>query len=271
MTLHCQYISLKIPVMSRPNLPLGILALSAFLLPFAPATSSQAQDEFSEDSERDWLEYYYERPTPGDFVDQMREYSEDGTLMNEHARPALIGFISQLIRQNRDKIDDWFTKLRGLPPEEMQVLLTGMLYSRTAEADAILKREFGEQFEQQKKDLPKILELQLDKTQTLDMLWGFFYATGSENALRRVISCFNFVDAPNNPDFADIPEGFSPLYTNLPEAAAWTLLSNASRHPKVRKYCEEIYQDEDALSDTERRILREKVLAELDPRKYGQG
>lgn len=266
MPLHCQYISAKLPAMLPPKSPFHSLRILAGLVLFLGLAGPMvAQNSPSVDAERDWLEYYYERPEPGKFVEQMWEYSKDGTLQNESARPALIGFISQLVRQNRDKVDEWFTQLRGLPPAEMQVLLTGMLYSRTAEADAVLKREFGEQFEEQKRELPKILEMQLDKTQTLDMLWGFFYATGSENAIRRIISCFNFIDAPKDPDFADIPEGFSPLYTNLPEAAAWTLASNAQRHPKVRKYCKELLADEDALSAAERKILEQNVMAELPP------
>ena len=266
MTLHCQYISTKLPPMLPPISSFRFLrAIVGLVLFLGLPGPLHAQDSPSVDVERDWLEYYYERPEPGKFVQKMREYSRDGTLMNESARPALIGFISQLIRQNRDKVDEWFTELRGLPPAEMQILLTGMLYSRTAEADAVLQREFGEQFEAQKKELPKILEMQLDKTQTLDMLWGFFYATGSENALRRVIACFNFIDAPENPDFADVPEGFRPLYTNLPEAAAWTLASNAQRHPKVRQYCKKLLAEEDALSPAERKILEQNVMEALPP------
>ena len=85
-------------------------------------------------AEKDFLEFYYENPRPEEFVAQMKEWSADGTLDNEFARPALIAFISQVIRENRDQLRQWYRDLAGLQPEQMQVLLTGMLYSRTSEA-----------------------------------------------------------------------------------------------------------------------------------------
>ncbi|MCB1231133.1 MAG: hypothetical protein KDN19_12735, partial [Verrucomicrobiae bacterium] len=239
MTLHCQYIPRKVSDMR------GVLILF-FCLAFSGMV--QAQDEqLGRDTSADWLEYYYLKPKPDEFVKYMKSYSQDGTLSNENARPALIGFISQVIRQNRDKLEKWFYDLSGLPPEHMQVLTTAMLYSRTKEADQLLQDVFGDQFEKQKEELPKILELQLDKPHTIDMIWGFFYATGSENAVRRLVWCFNFVDAPKDPTFAKVPEGFSPLYRELPEAAAYTILSNAERHKRVREICKKLYEDEEAL------------------------
>ena len=240
-----------------------------FGLFLAPLPShSQEEVTFSEsesvEAERDWLEFYYEKPTPGEFVDQIRQYSKEGILLDEGARPALIGFLSQVMRQNRGLIAEWYGELRSLSPEELQVIHTAMLYSRTSEADTLLKLAFGEELEKQKEELPKILELQLDRQQTLDMLWGFFYATGSENAIRRVVACFQFADQPVSPEDADLPPNYRPLYSQLPDAAAWSLLSNSIRHPKVRKICRELGRDEDELTPTEQRLLKEKVLDRLD-------
>lgn len=246
-------------------------SVAAILLAFASLlTTGVAQDapDPSVDEAADWLEYYYQNPSPEQFVSRMRGYSQDGTLASERARPALIGFVSQIIRQNRDQIDQWYGQLAGLPPEERQLLHTAMLFSRTAEADTILEREFGQKFREQKKETPKILELQLDKTHTLDMLWGFFYATGSESAIRRIISYFNLENLPEKPEDVEIPEGYKPLYTEMPEAAAWTLVANGSRHPAVRRACEDLYEKKGELTDSERHLLFEKVLKELDPGKY---
>lgn len=256
-------------VMKTASSSLGWLAAALLFGLAGPSFSQDASDEPDDPViERDWLESYYEAPTPEQFVERMREYSRDGVFLEDRARPALIGFISQVMRQNRDKIKTWHEELRSLSPEELQVIHTAMLYSRTSEADEVLQAAFGERFEEQKKELPRILEMKLAQTHSIDMLWGFFYATGSENAVRRVIGCFIFADAPDNPDFAEVPEGFSPLYTDLPEAAAWTLVSNASRHPKVLEICEKLYDSEGALNPTERRLLRESVLLRFKPEKY---
>ncbi|MCB1076713.1 MAG: hypothetical protein KDM63_03195 [Verrucomicrobiae bacterium] len=214
--------------------------------------------------EEDWLENYYLHPSPDQFVKRVREFSEDGTLANEGARPALIGFLSQVIRQNREKIAEWHGALRGLPPEEMQIVHTAMLHARISEADDILKEGIGEEeFKKAEEETPKILEMKLAQPHAIDILWGYFYATGSEAAIRRIVSCFIYEDAPENPEFAKVPEGYKPFYAELPEAAAWTLVSNATRHPKVMSILLDLDKKEDALSPTERRLLREKVFAEI--------
>lgn len=219
-----------------------------------------------EESEKDWLEYYYESPTPENFVKNMKDWAEDGTLDNEHAKPALIAFGSQLIRQNRDSLVGWYDQLAGMSPEHKQVLHTQMLFSRTGEADKIMRDMFGKQYDEQKKETPKILELPLDKRSTLDMLWGFFYATGSENAIRRVVTCFRFQDAPDNPDGVDVPEGYVPLYKELPFFASNTLIANGERHPKVVEILEALLKD-DTLLPMEKNGVYE-VLSELNPKKY---
>lgn len=220
-----------------------------------------------EEKEADWLEFYYQNPTPERFVRQMKDWSKDGTLANESARPALIGFLSQLIRQNRDQLKQWYQDLSGFTPEEKTILHTAMLYSRTKEADELLKAMFGAQYEEQKKITPKILELPLDKETTVDLVWGFFYATGSEQALRRLILCFRFLDAPDKPDGVDVPEGYLPYYKHLPEAAYVSLISNIERHPDILATCERIYAGDDSLVPTEKRELYD-LMALFLPEKY---
>ncbi|MCB1065186.1 MAG: hypothetical protein KDN20_20005 [Verrucomicrobiae bacterium] len=272
MTLHCHYKVSTILAMSKQRLSrFSIFALT--LISTATLAVCQEDGDFGAPrlEEPDWLENYYLDPTPEQFVEKMREYSQDGTLVNEEARGALVGFISQLIRQNRDKIDDWYTALSGLTPEEKQVLHTAMLFSHTEESKAILKLEFDEKFETEKEELPKILELKLDEVRTLDMLWGFFYATGSENAIRRIIACFQFADTKVDPNSAKIPEGYSPLSEQLPEAAAWSLKSNAIRHEKVKDICFKLYGEKKTLSPTEKSLLREKVLSGFLPEDTPEG
>jgi hypothetical protein len=255
--------------MSQPFRLWSIGLIAAFLagppLRGQEPKSAETAPPPSEAGEPDWLEFYYEKPSPEQFLERIREFSQDGTLLNERARPALIGFLSQVFRQNRDKVAEWHGALRGLSPEEMQVVNTAMLYARIGEADEILKEQLGEEeFAKAQEEAPKILEMKLAQVQSLDMLWGYYYATGSETAIRRIVSSFIYENAPDNPEFAKIPEGFKPFYKELPEAAAWTLVSNASRHPKVLTILQELDKREEALSPTERRLLREKVLAELN-------
>ena len=251
------------------SLPFPGLLLSVIPVFFC-SLSLQAAESVSpseKEKEADWLEYYYENPSPDRFVTEVKSWSEDGTLNNESARPALIAFISQLIRHNRDKLEIWYDALSGLTPEQKTVIHTAMLFSRTEEADALMSKMFGKQYDEQKRETKKILELPLDKRSTIDMLWGFFYATGSEHAIRRIILCFRFVDAPDNPKRVNVPKGYVPLYKQLPKFAYISLASNCERHPDVLKMCEKIYTDDESLIPSEKKELYD-LLSEFMPKKY---
>lgn len=237
-----------------------------FLLGTVDAQEAAATGESGEVEEKDWLEFYYQDPDPGRLVSEVKQWAKDGTLKNQGARPVIIAFLSQVFRQNRKEIAGWYEELSGLPDEYRQIIHTAMLFSRTTEADALLRESFGNEYEEQKHALPKILEMKLAQRNTLDMLWGFFYATGSENAIRRIVWSFRFDAAPDNPDFAKIPKDHRPLYKDLPDAAAWSLVSNARRHPKVRKVCEDLYDKDKDLVAPEKRRLGD-VLHELTSKK----
>lgn len=216
--------------------------------------------------EEDWLENYYKNPTPERFVEQMKDWAADGTLDNEIAKPAIIAFTSQLLRQNRDRIESWYSALSGLSPSQMQVLHTAMLFSRTSEADGIMRKQFGKKYDEQKVETQKILKMPLDKPKTIDMLWGFFYATGSETAIRRVVAGFSFLDAPENPDGVEVPEGYLPLYKSLPTIAFNSLASNAERHPRVLEILKALNEGGD-LSPREKEGVYD-ILSEIDPEAY---
>lgn len=226
------------------------------------AESSDAAAEAEADT-RDWLESYYENPTPGQFVDTVKDWSADGTLDNDHAKPAIIAFASQVMRQNRDRIADWYRDLAGLPPDHMQVIHTAMLFSRTKQADAIMEELFGPAYREHREKTGKILELPLDKRSTLDMLWGYFYATGSTAAIRRIVTCFRFEDAPERPEGVKIPEDYVPLYKVLPDFAESSLIANAQRHPRIPGILRSLLEDDDSLLELERKGIR-GVLKILD-------
>ncbi len=238
----------------------AIASLGAFP---SPVRSQESPAGVAE--EKDWLEFYYENPKPERFVEQMKEWAADGTLDNDHAKPALIAFASQVLRQNRDRLQEWYEALAGLSPGQRQVLHTAMLFSRTEEADAIMRKAYGKAYEDQKQETQKILEMPLDQRDTMDMLWGFFYATGSEGAIRRIVVAFRFRDAPDRPPGVEVPEGYVPLYKALPQFAFDSLLANAERHPRVEEILRELLEKDSTLMEMEREGIR-AVLDALGPK-----
>jgi len=249
------------------------LSLSiAFFLIWASCPPLEAREpvpaeETGEEAERDWLEFYYENPEPERFVDQMKGWAEDGTLENEHAIPALVAFLSRVLRDNRESIREWYEELSGLTPRQKQILHTGMLYSRVSEADEVLRETYGKRYDEQRVETPRILEMPLDKEGTLDMLWGFYYATGSESAVRRIVLCFRFIEAPEQLDGVEIPEGHVPFYKVLPDFAFDSLLDNARRHPRLVEILESFLEEGNDLLPMEREGVYD-VLSELLPAKH---
>lgn len=244
--------------------PLLILIFTLFSPASIPSAFSQNK---APDEEEDWLEYYYQNPTPERFVEEMKNWANDGTLENDGAKPALIAFLSRVLRDNREQIADWVDALSGLSPEQKQVLFTALLYARVSEADEIMTGLFGKKYQEQKVKTGKILELPLDKETTLDMLWGFYYATGSEHALRRIILCFRFEEAPEELEGANIPKGYLPYYKMLPQYAFESLLANAERHPKVLATMKDFLANDESLVDAEKEGIYD-VLSEIDPEAY---
>ncbi len=244
------------------------VTLLAFHFIMAPVICQEGAtgEPTAKDEKADWLEGYYLNPTPEKFVDQMKGWAADGTLQKQIAHPALIGFISQLMRQNRDKILVWAKELSSLDPKDLVVFNTALIFSRTSEADDLIKQALGEKY-QEFEEPPKILELGLNEPPTMDMLWGYFYATGSENAIRRIINGFRYEDAPLAPDGVEVPEGYKPYYTELPQLAFSSLHHNLTHHPRVMEICESFYQNDKTLLPMEKRNLYD-LLSLCKPEKY---
>lgn len=241
-------------------------SLTAVILAMAVFPSfSTAQDEPVQ--ERDWLENYYIEPDPEGFVRQMKEWAAEGVLDNELTKPTLIAFISQIIRQNRDQLSGWYKDLAGLTPAQMQVMHTAMLFSRTDEADKIMSGLFGNNYVMQKRETEKILEAPLDKKATPDMLWGFYFATGSEAAIRRIVLCFRFLDADAKPDGVEVPEGYVAHFKQLPAFAFQSLVGNAERHPRILEILETMYKNDSSLVPSEKHGVYD-VLSEFDQENY---
>jgi hypothetical protein len=260
------------PSPKRAHLSLSIYLAAMVLLGAVSAHSQEAatsgnagaENEIEPDEDHDWLTFYYQNPEPEKLTKQLQKWSDAKILSDEKARPALVGFLSQVFRQNRDKIKGWYSKARGFPPEDLQTLRLALIFSRTSEADDIIKAEEGDSYVARQP--PKVLEMSMNQLPTFDMLWGYFYATGSELVIERMIFLFRFEEMELGEDI-DIPEGYSSLYEQLPEHAHWALKSNAEQHPQILQLLERYLETPGALQPIERKGVR-KILSELLPKKY---
>ena len=202
----------------------------------------------------DWLTYYYRDPRPDQLVAQLKAWSSEGTLQNEVARAPLTGFLSQVFRQNADQIQNWYQQIKGLPKDDLEIITMAIWISGTSESKQLLQKLHPGVFD--KKPPPDILTLKLDSPSALDLLWGYYFATGDSKALRRIVSMFNFADAPEK--LRGLPKGRTPLYTILPDSAKWSIASNAGQHPKILKDYKKMLVDSQ-LNATEKKWLDEAL------------
>ena len=195
-----------------------------------------------------WVMTFYQNPAPEHFVEKVKEMSVAGLLHDSrpNARPdAYVMFLGKIMATNADQIPDWMGALSPLPETDITALRRAVWYSGTAEGTAWL-RENGEA------DLangprPMLLaERQALKLQPhhLDQLWEWFFATGEEKPVARIISLFslahelpkeNSLDLLSPPKKSDDNTQYRiQLYNyRLLKPALWSTTSLAIQHDRV--------------------------------------
>ncbi len=254
----CYFTPLAMLSPSSPNLTLTLI-LSAFALLFSSPTALSEEEKKPANGD-DWLTFYYRNPQPAQLMPQLKAWSSEGTLQDQNARGPLLGFLSQVFRQNPDRLQTWYQQSVKLPAEDQELINMALWIANSKESQQLLEKELPKAFVG--KTPPDILTLKLDASSTLDLLWGFYFATGDSKALRRIAGMFRYADAPKK--VTGIPEGRSPLYVVLPEAAKWSISSNARQHPKIlADYKKMLISDQ--LNDTEKKWLDESLQEAENP------
>lgn len=183
---------------TRQCSPAIIVALC--MLPFAPCFAEDAPGNRQELSK--WVMTYYQNPAPDEFVQKVKEMSAAGLLHDPrpNARPdAIVMFLGKIMATNAKQIPEWMDALSSLPDTDIEVLKRAVWYSGTAKSMAWL-------IENGEADLangprPMLLAnrqaMQLQPYH-LDQLWEWFFATGEEEPVARIISLFSLAhELPN--------------------------------------------------------------------------
>ena len=218
---------------------LGVLVLLAGNAPFAHA------EEASLSSER-WLQTYYQSPQPERFVEEVHDLSRRGLLAKPNNRPPMIGFLSQVLAQNPQKITAWMTALDDLPAAEKAILQNALWHSGRPEGVRYLESKDLQEY--RAKLPPDILTLEITSPEPLDMLWGYFLATGKEAPVRRIISAFNLAPyagslAKYNTSPKTEQDKKVALLDATLQAATMSLRSMCKQHARVQEICENLLQN----------------------------
>ncbi|WP_139826198.1 MULTISPECIES: hypothetical protein [Derxia] len=217
----------------------------------------------------EWINHYYERPTPERLVTEVRAWSKSGRMSDPKTSGVVIAFLAQVMASNPERIEGWLDELVDLNGPDRQVLLTAAGQSGTKEARAYLMRQpEGRRYQGNGRDWRA---LEPDNPVVLDMLWADFLATGEAVPVRRVVKALNYEKYSGAIDrYASSKKTAQDRNDAVLEAvfkaALWSLNSNARQHRRVRDILEQMIATEE-LTSSEQACLASLLLA-LMPEKY---
>ena len=214
--------------------------LAATLLLFCTTWGSAQQGASkAQSTQEQWMTFYYKNPQPEGLPEEVRQLSRAGQIKNS-TQPPISAFLSQIMAQNPKRIAAWMASLDDLPVADKKALYLAIAYSHTAEGAKFFEEKGLKEYQTQ---APEILEMEVNNPETLDMLWGYFMATGKEAPIRRIVSAFNLspyagaLERYITSKKTEADKKAASLDVAL-QAACWSLRSNCKEHPRVREICD---------------------------------
>lgn len=220
-----------------------------------------------------WIYSYRKNPEPKRVSEAVKAMSAFGATKDMDQAGVYIGFIAGVLGANRDTAEDLIAKMFPLPPEDQVLVVKAIAYSGLPRwRDTMTK--FVERMPARKVlidkfvfgDKPTLTELSIkDDAGVIDLNWGYYFATGWEAPVRRIVAALELSVDKDKVDTLTIGA-----------MAKWTLAQNASRNddlltllkkistdadPKIRKPLGEVI---DAAETLELSKLRKDALASID-------
>jgi hypothetical protein len=195
-----------------------ILLFTAFISWLPCSTIGPSQTSLSY---RVWLNGFYKTPTPKKFVRAFRFFSNEGSLDEPELSSVFLGFASGMFHRFPHKAKRWIYQFADLPQHSQKTILQAMWKSEHPEKRSIISSYLitypNSQLYQWCKSLYESTEFKLSRFlpesgEDLDFLWGYFFATGSIDAIKPMLKALELNQKP------------------LSIAVQWSIISNALTH-----------------------------------------
>ncbi len=233
-----------------------------------PPKPFQSQEELLK-----WIYSYRKNPEPRRVSEAVKAMSAFGVTKDLDQAGVYIGFAAGVLGANRDTAEDLIANMFPLPPEDQVLVVKAIAYSGLPRWRATMTN-FVERMPARKVLIDKFLfgnkptltELSIkDDAGVIDLNWGYYFATGWEAPVRRIVAALELSLDKDKVDTLTIGA-----------MAKWTLAQNASRNddlltllkkistdvdPKIRKPLGEVI---DAAETLELSKLRKDALASID-------
>lgn len=249
-----------------------ILTLPGFVL--AKPMKEKAPRTFASNEEvLRWINGYRHDPQPLRMPEAVKAMSAYGLTKDSDQSGIYIGFAAGVIGSNPEIAEDLISKMFPLPPEDQVIVIKAIAYSGLPRWQGVL-RKFVERMPARKDLIEKFLygekpvltglSIKEDAT-VIDLNWGYYFATGWEAPIRRIVSALEYSLDKDKVDTLTIGA-----------MAKWTLAQNASRdndllmmlkkissdsNPKLQKPLAEVI---DASETLELSKIRKDALASIE-------
>jgi len=208
-----------------------VLAILLLVLPFAAHSAAKKTREAVPTFARaeavlKWINGYRGEPEPEKLPAAVKAMGEFGLLRELDQAGLQVGFIASVLGTNPDKAPRLVAQMFPMPPEDQVILIKAIAFSGLPNWKQLLSA-FSERMPARQVLIDKYLfgdgktlfELPLDEGSfVLDSHWGYYFGSGSEPAVGRIVSAL-----------AWMKEGDSVDKLTIAAMAKWTLASNATR------------------------------------------
>ncbi|MBS0234137.1 MAG: hypothetical protein JSR99_11710 [Proteobacteria bacterium] len=255
------------------SLGLALLVVLPAIALAKPAKHKQPKPFQNAEELLRWINIYRMHPDPQRLPEAVKAMSSLGVTKDTDQSGVYIGFVAGVLGANPRIAEDLVAKMFPLPPENQVIVIKAIAYSGMPHwRDTMTK--FVERMPARKVlidryvfgNKPTLTELSIkDDSGVIDLNWGYYFATGWEAPVRRIVAALVLSLDKDKVD-----------YLTIGAMAKWTLAQNASRNddlltmlkkisndcdPKVRKPLEEVI---DAAETLELAKLRKDALASID-------
>lgn len=149
-----------------------------------------------------WVMTYYQHPDPDQFVTRVRQMVEFKVLRGNRPEANEV-FLGKVMAANPKRIAGWLDELADLDKEDAIVIYRAAWISEINEANEWLKMHGPAELVDKPPpplltDAPLVFE-----PYHLDQLWEWFFATGDEKPVKRIIGFFQIL--PTDPEPGKLP------------------------------------------------------------------
>lgn len=189
------------------------LLLAALLLGMpaqaaAPKTKPGAGPPQRPEQVLGWINGYRNKPEPQKMPEAMRALSAMGAFRELDTAGVYFGFAAGVLAANPAQSEKLVEAMFPMPPEDQVLIVRAIVYSGLPNWKALLGK-FVERMPARRVlidrhlfgKLPGLMDLPLEQNPAaLDTLWGFYFATGSEEPIKRILVALPWSKDANDVD-----------------------------------------------------------------------